>query len=71
MDIINRLKKWPVLDGDDLVPTLTRAVHHSLEHEDSVRALNMLYEDRVLKLVISPALDIVIAAVERRLPPNE
>lgn len=71
MDVVTRLKKWPVLDGDDLVPTLTRAVRHSLEHEDSVRALHMLYDDKVLRVVIAPAVDLVMTAVERRLPPPE
>lgn len=70
MDVVARLKKWPVLDGDDLVPTLTRAVRHSLQHDDSVRALNMLFEDRVLRVVVAPAVDLVMTAVERQLPPE-
>ena len=59
--VIEKMKKWPFLHGDDLISTVSRAVDHMLKNDDAVRALTMCYDDGSLSIVVKPTVDVVVA----------
>ena len=65
--IIAKLEQWPTLQGDEMVPTLTRAVKHVLQSTDARRALSMSYDDGPLSLVVKPTVDIMVAYCEEHI----
>jgi hypothetical protein len=65
--IIAKLEQWPTLPGEEMVPTLTRAVNHMLKSIDARRALTMSYDDGPLSVVVKPTVDIMVAYCEKHI----
>ena len=68
--LIERLETWPKLEGDKLVPTLTRTVDHMLKSKDARRALQMCYDDGSFSLIVKPSITIMVEYCERHFHPT-
>lgn len=67
MDLLERLDKIEPMVGSDLVPSLTRAVEHSVTNEDVRRSLLLLCEPKSPIPLVRPCLDLVISFLERKI----